>query len=299
MTIQDFLRDLVNKPKFYVMFCPDAQLRPIYIKKFVDAHHGKPVYRESMDIGKQPRQIGPKPVYVIQDWESGLKKPHSRYMNVNYPVLLVYTKKTTLSEAVQEAYKGHIVVIPEVTGEQATNLLRKQGIPEPLIDYLKEKTDSTQEAILLGRQILELSTDLNITIQDCFDTYYRKALQGRNIDEEPTEFLDALLTRRFDLVFSYLLSQRGNELFVYASLLNWLEDMIRFCSCNGDFWNDAGLVAAKYKPFRMANINRIPFIQLIRLYGEGLKSMQSVKINEPNPDIALEVFVCRIIQILT
>lgn len=298
MTIQDFLIDLKNKPKFYVMFCPDAELRPIYIQKFVDVHRGKPVYRDSIDIGKQPRQIGPKPVYIVIDWEPGLKKPHSRYMNTNYPILLVYTKKTEPTEAVKEAYKNHIVVIPEVTGEQATNLLRKQGIPEPLIDFLKDKTDSTQEAILLGKQCVNLANELNLPIQNCFDIYYRTALQGRNIDEEPTEFLESILKKQFTQVFEYLLSQRGNELFVYAALLNWIEDIIKFCSCNGDYWNDAGLVAAKYKPFKLYGIHRIPFVKFIRLYGIGLKGMQSIKINESDPGTALEVFVCRIIQIL-
>lgn len=298
MTIQDFLRDLANKPRFYVMFCPDTELRPIYINKFVQAHKGKPVYRDSVDIGKQPRQIGPKPVYIVLDWDQGLKKPSPRYMNTNYPVLLVYTKKTEPSDAVKEAYKNRIVVIPEVTGEQATNLLRKQGIPEPLIDFLKEKTDSTQEAILLGRQAVELSKELGLSVQDCFNVYYRKALENRNLDEEPTEFLEAILKKQASVVFSYLASQRGNELFIYASLLNWLEDMIKFCSCNGDYWNDAGLVAARYKPFRAAGVSRIPFVQLMRLYEAGLVSMQSIKINESDPSSALEVFVCRIIRTL-
>lgn len=298
MTIQDFLRDLGNKPKFYVMFCPDAELRPIYVQKFVQAHKGKPTYRDSIDIGKQPRQVGPKPVYIVIDWEPGLKKPHSKYMETNYPILLVYTKKGEPSEAVKEAYKDRIVVVPEVTGEQATNLLRRQGIPEPLIEFLKEKTDSTQEAILLGKQVVGLASELDISVQECFDNYYRQALLHRNIDEEPTEFLEAILKRQYSIIFKYLSSQRGNELFVYASILNWIEDMIKFCSCNGDFWNDAGLVAAKYRPLKAANVSRIPFVKLIRLYGEGLRSMQSIKINEPDPSTALEVFVCRIIRTL-
>ena len=75
MTIQNYLMRLKDKPKFYILFCKDSELRPIYINKFVEAHGGKPVYRTSMDIGKQPRQIGPKPVYIVMDWDTALKKP--------------------------------------------------------------------------------------------------------------------------------------------------------------------------------------------------------------------------------
>lgn len=298
MTIQDFLRDLANKPRFYIMYCPDSELRPIYIKKFVEAHNGKQVNRETMDIGKQPRQIGPKPVYVVTDWDDPHKKPSHKYLNVNYPVLLVYTKYDEPTEAVKEVFEGHIVVIPKVTGTQVTTLLKKQGVPEPIINFLKEKTSSSQESILLGKQLMALSKELNLMPQDCFELYYKKALVGRNIDEEPTEFLMSILERKYQITFEYLASQRGNELFVYASLLNWLEDMIKFCSCNGDFWNDAGLVAAKYNPFKQARVSKIPYVVLVRLYEEGLRSMQSIKINEPDPSTALEVFVCRIIQTL-
>lgn len=298
MTIQNYLVRLKDKPKFYILFCKDAELRPIYITKFVEAHGGKPVYRDSMDIGKQPRQIGPKPVYIVVDWDTALKKPHRRIMNVSYPVLLVYTNKDEPSEAVQEAYKDHIVVVPPVTGEQASNLMRKQGVPDPVIDYLKEKTSSAQEAILLSKQLVELSEDLSLPIPECFERYFKKALVSRNIDEEPTEFLNALLTRQYGVAFSYTATQVGNELFVFAAVLNWLEDIIRFCSCNGDYWNDAGLVAAKYKPFKQYGVSRIPFIKYIKLYELGLRLMQSIKINEPNPSIALEVFLCHIMQTL-
>ena len=102
----------------------------------------------------------------------------------------------------------------------------------------------------------------------------------------------------YKLVFYYLYMQRGNELFVFAALLNWIEEIIKFCSCTGDYWNDAGLVAAKYKLFQQARYNRIPFLQLIALYHTGLRSMQSIKINEADPASCLEVFVCHIIQTL-
>lgn len=297
MDVREFLLELnTNKPKFFVMYCSESELRPIYINKFVEAHGGKLTYKESLDIGKQPRMIGKKPVYVIVDWEPGIKKPSSKYMNVNYPVLLVYTKKGEPSEAVKQAYPKNWVVIPEVTGEQATNLLKKEGIPPMIIEFLKEKTSGTQEAILLGKQCVELANDIGATVSNCFDMYYRKGLIDRNIDEEPTDFLQALLFDRYSSAFSYLLSQRGNELFVYAALLNWIEDIIKVCSCKGNFWEDAGLVAAKYKPLQQVGVNRIPYTVWIRLYEEGLRSYQSIKINESDPGTALEVFVCRIIQ---
>lgn len=298
MIVKDFLDKLntTDKPKFIVMYCPESELRPVYIKKFVDAHGGKLTYKESLDIGKQPRMIGKKPVYVVVDWEPGIKKPSSKYMNVNYPVLLLYTKKGEPSESVKQAYKDNWIVIPPITGEQATKMLTKEGLPKPIIDFLKEKTAGTQEAILIGRQCVGLAKDLNITITDCFNKYYRKSLIYRNIDEEPTEFLNSILTRKYSTTFEYLSTQRGNELFVYAALLNWLEDIIKFCSCNGQYWEDAGLVSARYKPLKQANVNRIPFIVWIRLYEKGLRSMQSIKINESDPGTALEVFVCCIIQ---
>ena len=143
-----------------------------------------------------------------------------------------------------------------------------------------------------------MASDLELSLQDCFNQYYRNWLDGRNLDEEPTEFLNALLFGNQNIVFDYLRNQRGNELFIYASILNWLEDIIRFCSCEGDYWNDAGLVAAKYKVFRSQGVSRKPFFIWIRLYESGLRSMQSIKINEADPSVALEVFICFIIQTL-
>ena len=297
MDIRGFLKDLENKPLFYMMFCPDSELRPIYINKFAEAHQGKVVYREDPIIGKQPRTIGKKPVYVVVDWEQGLKKPKAEYMNTNVPMLVLYTSKEP-SEQVAKVYGEHIVVIPPVTGEQAANLLSKLGLSTSIIDYLKEKTSGTQEAILLGKQVLSLANDLNMSVEECFDTYFKLGLKGRNVDEEPTEFLEGVLNKDFNYVFNYLLEQRGNEFFIFGCLLNWLEEVIRFCSCTGDYWNDAGLVKARWAPFQAAKVNRVPFLKWIRLHERGLAHIQSTKINEPDPSSPLEVYVCRIIQTL-
>lgn len=297
MDIKEFLQGLANKPMFIVMFCPDSELRPIYVNKFVDAHQGRLVYRDDLLGGKQPRVIGKKPVYVILDWEPGLKKPKLEYSKVTFPTLLLYTGKGP-SESVKTVYGEHIVEIPPVTGEQATNLLSRLGLPFDIIDFLKAKTSGTQEAILLGKQVLSLSEELNLSVNDCFNSYFKLGLEGRNTDEEPTELLDSMLSRNYRYIFNYLLEQRGNELFVFGCILNWLEDLIKFCSCNGDYWNDAGLVSAKYKPFKQAGVNRVPFIQWIKVYEFGLHMMHSIKINEPDPGSALEVFICRIIQTL-
>lgn len=297
MDIRSFLIALKDKPLFYVMFCEDSELRPIYVQRFVETHGGKAVYKEELQKGKQPRLIGKKPVYIIQDWEPGIKKPKVEYMKVNVPTLLLYTVKEP-SESVKEVYKDRIVVIPEVTGEQATNLLSREGLSLNIIDALKEKTSGTQESILLGRQIISLSKELGISQQVCFDTYFLKALKDRNLDEEPTEFLQSILTKDFSYTFQYLAENTSNELFVFGCVLNWVEDIIRFCSCSGDYWEDAGLVSAKYTPFKNSKVRKIPFIQWIRIYEFGLGLMQSIKINEPDPGSALGVFVCHIIQIL-
>lgn len=299
MTLIEFLKVLKeDKPKFIIMYCGDADLRKVYINKFVAVHGGKPVYKETIDAGKQPRVIGVKPVFIITDCDEPIKKPSEHYKSVKYPTLLLYTGKKKPTKAVEDVYNDCMVVIPEVTGEQATSLLRKIGLPDDIIDYLKDKTGSVQEAILLGRQLVELSKDLALDLESCFDIYYRPNLVNRNLDEEPTEFLNAILQRKYNDVFEYLNGQHGNELFIYASLLNWLEDIIKFCSCNDDYWNDAGLVAAKYRPLQAANVQRVPYLTLINLYEQGLRSMQSIKINEADPSSALEVFVCYIIQIL-
>lgn len=297
MDIKSFLIALKDKPLFYVMFCSDAELRPIYVRKFIEAHDGKAIYKEELQTGKQPRLIGKKPVYIVQDWEPGIKKPKTDYMKVNVPTLLLYTQKEP-TETVKEVYKDRIVVIPEVTGEQATNLLSKSGLSSKIIDILKEKTSGTQEAILLGKQVISLSEELGISQQKCFDTYFLKALKDRNLDEEPTEFLQSILTKNFNYTFQYLAENTSNELFVFGCVLNWIEDIIKFCSCNGDYWNDAGLVSAKYTPFKNSNVRKIPFIQWIRIYEFGLRLMQSIKINEPDPSSVLEVFICYIIRIL-
>lgn len=297
MDIKQFLQSLENKPMFIVMFCPDAELRPIYINKFVDAHQGKAVYREDLLVGKQPRTIGKKPVYVVVDWEPGLKKPKAEYAHTNVPTLLLYTSKDP-TDVARAAYEQYLVIIPAVTGEQAKNLLLRLGLSDDIIDYLKDKTAGTQEAILLGKQVLSLSEELNLSPKQCFDFYFRKGLEGRNVDEEPTEFLESLLSRNYQYVFKYLLEQRGNELFVFGCILNWLDEVIRFCSCTGEYWNDAGLVAAKYKPMKQASVSRVPFIKWIWIYEYGLSLMHSIKMNEPDPGSALEVFVCRIIRTL-
>lgn len=299
MNVKEFLECLQSKPKFFVMFCPDSSLKPVYIDLFVKAHGGKLTFKESLESGKQPRLIGAKPVYVVTDWDPGLKKPSHKYMNVTFPTLLLYTKKGEPSQAVLDAYKNQVVVIPPVTGEQATSLLKKQGLPEPIIEFLKEHTDSTQEAMLLGKQAVELSAELQLSIGDCFDQYFRNSLIGRNLDEEPTEFLESIANKQYRTTFLYLYGQRGNELFVYAALLNWIEEIIRFCSCTGDYWNDAGLIAAKYNLFKRAGYVKIPFLKLIHLYNQGVQSMQSIKLNESDPATALEVFVCCAIQTLT
>ena len=301
MELQTFIRLIKTgeKPKFMVLFCPDSCLKRTYIDLFVNAHHGKPVYRESLEGSKQPRQIGVKPVYVVVDWDQGLKKPSHKYMNVSAPTLLFYTKKGEPSSAVLEAYGDYVTVVPPVTGEQVTNILLRDAIPEPIIEFFKGHTDNVSEALLLGKQLSELAPELNMDISACFDTYFKPHLINRNQDEEPTEFLESIANRDYKTTFSYLAGQRGNELFVYAAVLNWLEDIIKYCSCTGDYWNDAGLVAAKYNVFKRANYARIPFLKLIHLYGEGVRSMQSIKLNESDPATALEAFVICVIQTLT
>lgn len=297
MTVNDFIVKAQAGLHFCVMFCPDSELKSVYIKLFAAGHKGKLTYKESLDFGKQPRQIGPAPVYIIEDWEQGLKKPSAKYMDTKFPVLLVYATRKSPSQAVQEAYGDNIIIIPEVTGAQVTTNLKKLNLPVSIIDFVKEKTDTAQEAILTGRSIVSLAQDLSISVEECFQSYFEKWLVGRNLGEEPTEFLNSILNKHYGEVFSYLYAQRGNELFVFASVLNWLEDMIKFCSCTGNnYWEEAGLVAARYKPFQVAGVKRIPFVQLINLYEYGLKAMQSIKINEADPASALEVFVCRIIQ---
>lgn len=298
MTVQEYLVCLnKEKPLFMTMYCDDPELRPIYVNMFVKTHGGVIVNRDSLELGKQPRMIGKKPVYIVTDWEPGRKNPKPSYSHTHVPVLLLYTSgKPTAAQL--EAYNNKVVEIPPVTGAQVTTMLTKAGLDEGLIEYIKSKTDTTREALLIGKQVAELAKDLGMAINDCFNTYFANSLKNRNIDEEPTEFLDSLLTGRANVCFEYLASQVGNEFFVFASILNWLEDIIKFCSCEGDYWNNARLVAARYKPFRDANLQRIPFSNWVRLYEDGLRIMQSIKINQPDPNACLEVFVCHIIRIL-
>lgn len=298
MSVQEFLKALPSKPMFYILVCPDAELRSVYIKLFSEAHKGKVTYKDTVDIGRQPRTIGLKPVYVVLDFDPVLKKPSNSYIKTTNPVLVLFTKERALSQEVLETYEGHIAVIPEVTGEQASGALRKIGVPEVMIEYLKAKTSSTQEAILMGKQLVSLAHDLDIPVQQCLDRYFRTALDSRNEDEEPTDFLRSILQRNYQAVFYYTLMQRGNELFVFAALLNWIQDMIKFCSCNGQYWEEGGLVAAKYNPFKQAGIINIPFSKLIKLHEAGLAAMHSIKLNEPDPGTALEVFICRVIRTL-
>lgn len=296
MTVQEYL-NRKESLKFCVMFCPDAELRSVYINIFSQAHKGKVTYRETLDFGKQPRQIGAPPVYVLLDWEPGIKKPSAKYKQNKFPVLLMYTTNKEPSQAVKDAYGDAVVVIPPITGAQVTTKLSRSGLSAEIIDYIKAKTDTAQAAILIGTQIVDLAHDLNMSNEDCFARYYQPWLSSQNIDEEPTEFLNALLTKDYQTVFSYISTQRGNELFVFASILNWLEDLIKYCACTGtNYWEEAGLVAARYKPFQAARVKRIPFVQLVHLYEYGLYALQSIKLNESDPTSALEVFVCRIIQ---
>lgn len=298
MGIKEFLIALREKPLFYIISGSDSELRQVYIDRFIEAHQGKPIYTESPQIGKQPRIIGKKPVYIIQDWESGLKKPKSEYMKVTFPTLLVYSKGE-LPESVKSVYKDKILLLEDVTGEQVSNRLKKIDLPDSVIKVLKEKTSGTQEALLLGKQVVSLSKDLGIDKQECFDVYFKQALKDRNLDEEPTQFLESLLSKDFNYVFQYLYENIGNELFVFGCLLNWLEDIIRYCSCKpGDYWEDGGLVSAKITPFKNSSVKKIPFLVWIRLYELGLHLMQSIKINEPDANSCLGVFVCRIIQTL-
>jgi len=297
MTIPEYLKAVGEKKLFFVLYCEDTDLRAVYVKKFLEAHNGIPAIRESLDLGKQPRQIGKKPVYLVMNWEPGRRAPKHSHAKVNVPVMLIYTSGKP-TQAQIDAYGDCVVEIPPVTGAQVTTLLKKQGLTDSIIDYLKEKTDTTQEALLIGKQISELSSDLSQPVEETFKAYFYNSLKNRNIDEEPTEFLQGILRGDATLCFDYIASQVGNEFFVFASLLNWIEDIIRFCSCNGDYWNDAGLVAIKYRPFKDANLSRIPYIKWIQLYQDGLSILQSLKINQPSPSTSLEVFLCHIIRTL-
>ena len=87
MDIKSFLIALKDKPLFYVMFCSDAELRPIYVRKFIEAHDGKAIYKE-----EDNKKVQEKVTYRFFSFNQAGRERHTPRSP-----FVTYTKLTRLS----------------------------------------------------------------------------------------------------------------------------------------------------------------------------------------------------------
>lgn len=297
MNLAEFRTAMQNPPQHIVIMANDYDLRALYLKQFCNAHKSTATFVEKIDWKSKGRVLSSNQVLVLSDDWDIINSPKPEYKPVNRTVVYLYTSIKKIPESTVEFFDNNVLVIEDLTQAQASNILTKKGLSQEIIDHMKLNVDSPANMRLFGLQILDLANSLGESDVEVFRTYFKPWMVS-DISEEPGPFCDALLDGDFEFIFTYLEAQRGNEFFVYASIFRWLEQLMRFVSCSGDYWNQGGLVKAVYSNFQGRGLQNIPWVDWIYLYRLGLKFRRQIKVSERDALTGLEVYVCIILQIL-
>lgn len=295
MNIPEFIAELANKPTYFIITSNDSDLRRLYINRFCAAHNAKPKFVEKIEFKNKSRSLIKNEVLILTDFDAVLDKPKAEYKPTDKTVLYVFTKLKNVKEETEQFYDNRVLHISDLTEQQADNILEKQGLAADVIKFLNENAPNPSCIRLWGLQVIDLAASLKMSQSECFNIYFKPYLKT-DIDEEPTPFLNAILDSDYSFVFEYLESQRGNEFWVYAALFRWIEQLIRFVTCNRDYWNGGGLVKAVYSNFQNRGLERMPAVDWIQIYHLGLAARERIKLTERDAMAGLETFVCTIIN---
>lgn len=295
MNIPEFLAELANKPTYFIITSNDSDLRRLYINRFCAAHNAKPKFVEKIEFKNKSRSLIKNEVLILTDFDAVLDKPKAEYKTTDKTVLYVFTKLKNVKAETEQFYDNRVLHISDLTEQQADNILEKQGLDADVIKFLNENAPNPSCIRLWGLQVIDLADSLKMSQSECFNIYFKPYLKT-DIDEEPTPFLNAILDSDYSFVFEYLESQRGNEFWVYAALFRWIEQLIRFVTCNRDYWNGGGLVKAVYSNFQNRGLEHMPAVEWIQIYHLGLAARERIKLTERDAMAGLETFVCTIIN---
>lgn len=297
MTIPEYLKllDQTPPPNYFIICSTDTELRLVYLKLFCEAHRCKYKYVENIEFKNRSRVLGNSEVLVLTDFKSVIDKPHEMYKEYTRPVVYMYTNPKGITKDVEKFYDNRVLMISEITREQAENILLKKGLAEPAIQYFCENIPNPTYIRRYGLQMLDLCKDLNIDQRTCFEIYYKEQVRA-DIGEDPEPFFKAILNKDFNFVYTYLEQQAGNEFYVYAAIFRWLENLLRFLASRGDYWNKGGLVKAVYSQYQNYNWSGLSFVEIMHLYDKGLAYRDAIKNTERDALTALEVYVCYIIH---
>lgn len=297
MTIPEYLKllDQTPPPNYFIICSTDTELRLVYLKLFCETHRCKYKYVESIEFKNRSRILGNPEVLVLTDFKPVIDKPHEMYKEYTRPVVYMYTNPKGITKDIEKFYDDRVLVISEITREQAENILLKKGLAEPAIQYFSENISNPTYIRRYGLQMLDLCKDLNIDQRTCFEIYYKEQVRA-DISEDPEPFFKAILNKDFNYVYTYLEQQAGNEFYVYAAIFRWLENLLRFLASRGDYWNKGELVKAVYSQYQNYNWSGLSFVEIMHLYDKGLAYRDAIKNTERDALTALEVYVCYIIH---
>ena len=210
MTIQEYLNiiDSGDPPNYFIICSTDTELRLVYLKEFCAAHNCGYRHVENIDFKNRTRVLGKPEVQVLTDFKPILDKPQELYKEYTRPVVYMYTNPKGITKEIEKFYDDHVLVISEITREQAENILLKAGLAEPAIQYFSENITSPTIMRRVGLQMLELCKDMNMNQQQCFETYFKDQCRAE-LSENPEPFFNAILCKDFDFVFAYLEQQGG------------------------------------------------------------------------------------------
>ena len=297
MNIGEFREVLKNPPKVFIIMSNDYDLRKLYLQQFCKAHNSEPRHVSEIDFKNKSRMLTNNQVIVLTDFMEILSDPKPEHRDVPRPTVYLYTSIKKIPESTVNFFSNNVLIIEDLTWPQASNILTKKGLSTSIIEHMKTCVSTPAAMRLYGLQILQIAESLDVSDLEAFKTYYKPWMQPE-VSEEPGPFCDAILDGDFTFIFTYLEAQRGNEFFVYASIFRWLEQIMRFVSCNNDYWNTGGLVKAVYSKFQGRGLQNIPWVEWIHLYKVGLDYRKQIKVSERDPLTALEVYVCTILQVL-
>jgi len=299
MIVADYVDILTGKepPNYFIICASDTEMRLVYLNLFCDAHKCGYRYVDSIDFKNRTRTLGKKEVLVLTDFKPVLENPSELYTEYNKPVVFCYTSPKGITKAVEQFYDKRVLIMNEITRDQARFILAKKGLATPAIQYLCENVANPTHVRRYGLQMLSLCNDLNISQQECFETYFKAQLRA-DVSEDPEPFFQAILTRNFAFVAEYIRQQSGNEFYVYASIFRWFENLIRFKASNGDYWNKGKLVKAIYSNYQHNDWRYLSVTDIMNLYSLGCRYRDNIKNSERDPITALEVYVCYIIRTL-
>ena len=86
--------------------------------------------------------LGKPEVQVLTDFKSILDKPQELYKEYTRPVVYMFTNPKGITKEIEKFYDDHVLIISEITKEQAENILLKAGLAEPAIQYFSENISS-------------------------------------------------------------------------------------------------------------------------------------------------------------